>query len=148
MRRHHTGSGRRTVVPAGWAAHHRVVTDQAVADANCTVTIGPAAGGAPAFDPALGYSVAPAGVPVYAGPASIMAVSASDRRQTVAEDEVASLLYDVTLLGDASAAISTDHVIKVTASDDGLLAGRTLQVSEIERGTRRFSRTLLATLTD
>ena len=147
-RRHHTGSGRRGVVPADWASHAGAVVDQATTDANCTVTVGPAAGGAPVFNPTLGYSEVPAGTPVYTGPAVIMAVSATDRRQTVAEDEVASLVYDVTLLGDATGAITIDHVVKVTASDDPALTGRTLSVSEVERGSRRFSRVLLATLTD
>lgn len=147
MRRHHTGSGRRSVFHPDWATHAAGVIDQAVT--SCTVTVGPQTdpNAAPVYNPATGYSEVPAGTPVYTGPASIMVVSATDRRQTVAEDEVASLLYEVTLTARA-AGVSTDHVVHVTESEDPDLVGRTLAVSEIERGGRRFSRVLLATLTD
>jgi hypothetical protein len=86
---------------------------------------------------------------VYAGPAELMAVSDTARALTVVEDPVKQRVYDVTLPYAASAGIEAEMVITVDPGDpDPMLAGRTLRVHAIERGSRRFSRVLLAVLLD
>jgi hypothetical protein len=134
------------VIPADWQTHHSTVVDEATEDVACTVTIGPPDGGVPAYDATNGYTVS-TGTPVYTGPAGIMPVSSKERLLVVAEEQIATLLYRVTLLADAEG-VTVDHVVRVTSCDDPDLIGKTLTVGTIERGSRRFSRILLATLND
>jgi hypothetical protein len=65
----------------------------------------------------------------------------------VADDDVSTQAYRVTLDVDVTG-IKTSHVVKVLTSDDPALTGRTLAVAAVDRGSRRFSRVLLATLND
>jgi hypothetical protein len=135
------------VIPAGWGESHAQVIDRALSTAS-TVTIGPA-GGTAAWDEGLGRTVTQPAAAVYAGPAELMAVSDTARALTVVEDPVKTRVYDVTLPYAASAGIETEMVITVDPGDpDPILAGRTLRVHAIERGSRRFSRVLLAVLLD
>jgi hypothetical protein len=147
MRRHHRGSGRRSVIPTDWQDHHAAVVDQAMLDAECTVTIGPETGGAAVFNPTLGYSETPVGTAIYTGSAMVSVFMPRDHRAAVAEDEVTWLQYRVTLPVDV-AGLSTGHVVRVVSSTDADLVGKTLAVADFERGARRFSRVLIATLND
>lgn len=135
------------VIPAGWATSHAQVINRAVATAS-TVMIGPA-GGASAWNEGLGRTVTAAAAPVYAGPAAVMVVTDTTRALTVVEDPIKQRVYEITLPHDATALIEVEHVVFVQAGDpDPMLAGRDLQVAQIERGSRRFSRVLLAVLLD
>jgi hypothetical protein len=134
------------VIPTGWAEAHSHVIDRALSTAS-TVTIGPA-GGTSQWNEGLGRTVTQPAAAVYDGPAELMAADLG-RAVTVVEDPIKTRVYDVTLPYDASALVAVDHVITVDAGDpDPMLAVRTLHVSAIERGTRRFSRVLLAVLLD
>jgi hypothetical protein len=134
------------VIPAGWAEAHSHVIDRALSTAS-TVTIGPA-GGTSQWNEGLGRTVTQPAAAVYDGPAELMAADhgpARDRGR--GPDQDPGLRRDPALrrLG----LVAVDHVITVDAGDpDPMLAGRTLHVSAIERGTRRFSRVLLAVLLD
>jgi hypothetical protein len=135
------------VVPAGWAEAHSQVMDRATSTAS-TVAIGPP-GGTSEWAEGLGCTVTQPAAAVYAGPAELMAVSDTARALTVVEDPVKQRVYDVTLPYDTTALIEAEMVITVSVDDpDPMLAGRTLRVHAIERGSRRFSRVLLAVLLD
>lgn len=135
------------VIPARWAQSHAGVIDRATATAS-KVKIGPP-GGTSAWNEGLGRTVTlPAGS-IYDGPAELMAVSDTARALTVVEDPVKTRVYDVTLPYAAGAGILAEMVITVDVGDpDPTLAGRTLRVHAVERGSRRFSRVLLASLLD
>lgn len=135
------------VIPKNWGASHARVVDQATQDASL-VTIGEQ-GSASHWDEGLGRTVTDPVNPVYAGPASLMAVSDTARALVVVEDPTKVRVYEVTLPYIATVAVAVEQVITVDAGDaDPMLAGRTLRVGHIERGSRRFSRVLLAILLD
>lgn len=135
------------VIPVAWAASHAKVIDRATATAS-TVSIG-TPGGTSAWNEGLGRTVTQPATPVYVGSAELMVVSDTARALTVVEDPVKSRVYDVTLPYAASVLIVPEMVITVDVNDpDPGLAGRTLRVHAIERGSRRFSRVLLAILLD
>lgn len=135
------------VFPDDWAATHAGVIANAVSNAS-KVTIGPA-GGTSSWNEGLGRTVTMPKTPVYAGPAELMPVSDTARALLVVEDPVKARVYDVTLPTVATKAIEVDMVLTVDPADaDAFLAGRTLRVGHIERGSRRFSRPLLAVLLD
>jgi hypothetical protein len=145
--RQSTGRPGTAVIPSGWAPAHSRVIDNATTTAS-TVTIG-TPGGASAWNEGLGRTVTAPANPVYQGGAQLMAVSDTARIQLVVEDPTSARVYEVTLPYAAPKTITVDMVITVDAVDpDPTLAGRTLQVAHIERGSRRFSRVLLATLLD
>lgn len=133
------------VVPPEWAASHAVVVDKTHAS---TVSIG-TAGGPPAWNSTTKQTETAAAPPVYAGRASIMAVSNKDHLEQVVDDPTVSRIYEVTLPYAASALVAVGHVVTVASTDpDPALAGSALRVTAIERGSRRFSRVLLAVLLD
>lgn len=147
LRRQSQGRPGTVVIPAGWGESHSKVIDRAVGTAS-TVRIGEA-GGTSVWDEGLGRMVTQPKDPVYVGNAELMPVSDSARAQLVVEDPTSVRVYDVTLPYLASSAVEVDMVLTVDAGDpDPMLAGRTLRVGHIERGSRRFSRVLLATLLD
>lgn len=135
------------VIPADWGAAHAKVIERAIATAS-SVGIGPA-GGESHWDEGLGRTVTAAAAPVYSGTAELMVVTDTTRALTVVEDPVKQRVYEITLPYDASALIEVDQVVFVAAGDpDPMLAGRDLRVAQIEHGSRRFSRVLLAVLLD
>jgi hypothetical protein len=62
--------------------------------------------------------------------------------------QVAGYLVTLTLARDVTEEPATGDLVDVTASDDPLLTGRTLKVSDIARGSLRFERDLFCTLVD
>lgn len=135
------------VIPAGWAQSHAQVVQRAIATAS-SVRIGPA-GGASHWDEGLGRTVTASAPAVYSGIAELMVVTDTTRALTVVEDPIKQRVYEVTLPYDATGLLEVEHVVFVQAGDpDPMLAGRDLRVAQIERGSRRFSRVLLAILLD
>lgn len=141
MQRQHTGRPGTAVIPAGWDAAAAAVVDRTHP---ATVTIGPA-GGAPVRNPGTRQMETAPAVPVYDGRATLMQASA-DQVATVVEDDVATAVYEVKLPYAASTAAQVGHQVTVVADPDPALVGQVLTVAAIERGSRRFSRVLLATL--
>lgn len=129
------------VFPAGWSESHAAVVDRTHPSA---VKIGPA-GGAPVRNPGTRQMETAAAPPVYVGRATLMQASV-DQVATVVEDDVATAVYEVKLPYAASTAAQVGHQVTVTSDPDPALAGQVLTVAAIERGSRRFSRVLLATL--
>jgi hypothetical protein len=147
MQRHHNGSGRRVAIPGDWTSTPAAVIDSATATAS-TVTIG-APGGTSSWNEGLGRTITEPQNPVYVGAAELMAVSDTARAATVVEDPVKEQVYDVTLPYAASVTLAPARVIPSDVGDpDPMLAGRSLRVLAIERGSRRFSRVMLASLLD
>lgn len=146
MRRQHTGRPGTTVIPADWATAPAAIVARALPS---TVRIGTPAT-QPKWNEGRGQSESGGLVAVYTGPASIMAVSDTARAATVVEDPVTTRVYDITLALSRPGAdtVGAGHTVIVDACDDAALVGRRLEVQDAERGSRRFSRVLLATLLD
>lgn len=147
MQRQHTGRSGTVVIPTNWGAAHGQVVDKTHPS---LVRIGPA-GGTPTRNPGTRQVETVAAQPVYVGAATLMLASAvgglPGQPAVVVEDEVAEVAYEVKLPYAASALVQVGHDITVDATDpDPMLAGQVLRVASIERGSRRFSRVLLATL--
>lgn len=144
MQRHHTGSGRRSAIPAGWAS---IPADIMATTLDATVAIGPATGGPSTWSDAEQQVVSTAGDPVYAGAAQVTAVTDNDRPALSAEDPVTVRSYAVTLPVD-TAGIEVGHLVRVLACDDPELVERRLTVTSVVLGSRRFTRTVYADLLD
>lgn len=134
------------VIPANWGAAHGDVVRRALTAA---VTIGPSYADLQ-WNDETGQMDAYAADALYTGPASLMPVSDTARILTVVEDPTSTRVYDITLDRALEGAdlVEAEHVITVTGCDDALLAGKSLVVTAIERGSQRFSRVLLALLND
>lgn len=144
MQRHHTGSGRRSVIHPDWAqAPAGIVADTLDAE----VRIGPATGGPGVWSHELQEVVAAAGTPVYDGPAQLTPVTDRDRPLVSADDPVTVRSYEIKL-PVATAGLKVGHLVQVDVCDDPMLTGARLTVDAVERGSRRFSRTIHAHLLD
>lgn len=128
------------VIPEAWQAEHAAVINETFPD---TITIGTP--GTAAFNETSGQTETTPSDAAYDGPARVTAVSFAPQPITQADEQVPVRVYEIALPW-AVAGITTSHVAKVTASQDAQLQGQTLQISQIERDSNRFSRILLATL--
>lgn len=143
MQRQHTGRAGTTVIPADWDHAPAAVIDRTHPS---TVAIGPT-GGQRKWNEGRGQSETVGPEPVYAGRATIMLASA-DQAATVVEQDTSVAVYEVKIAYAGSADVAVGHTVTVGADDpDPALAGQTLFVASVERGSRRFSRVLLATFT-
>jgi len=136
----HTGSGRMIPIPDAWSTDHEAV----IAGTLTSMVIIRPASGPPAWNTARGQTETPVAVAAYMGPASITAVAAPGLPESAGE-LVPTRIYEVRLPYDVDTAIP-GLVVDVTASPDPMLVGQRLHVDHTDRGDRRFSRVLLATL--
>lgn len=144
MLRHHTGSGRRAVIPADWSGHHRGVLD---GTRTATVALRPPGGTPGVFDPATGTKPNTPFPTYYTGTARIQVLDAGEQDRVVAEQQVSTLGYAVTLDHEVSG-IELGHLVRITEVDDNgdaTLVGRDLTVESIERGSLHWERRLLCT---
>lgn len=142
MNRHHTGSGRRKAVTDDWADHHRVATDGGF---NGTVTVTGPLPGTSHWDDPTQQNVADPGPTLYAGPATVEALSGQGRTVVLAED--AEILVDYQVAIPADADVDGAQLVKVTdGHGDVLLEQQLLRVRQIVMGTERFERVLLCQL--
>lgn len=153
MLRHHTGSGRRRVIPADWSAHHRQVLDTT---RTATVTLRRPGGTAGTFDRDLGEWVGgSANAPYYGAGATepnariqVMPTVGSDQVRELVEQDVSTLAYSV-LLDDAVDGVQLKDVLTVTGMDDNgdqALIGQDLVVASIESGSLHWERKLVCIL--
>lgn len=133
------------VFPDDWQDDHAAVFAGTL---ECTVTIGPTTAGAGTFQDADGQTHTTAGTAIYTGPASISVVTDTSRVVQTAEDRVPLRRYDVRLPVDTAGIDPEAHSVRVTASPDAMLTGRTLSIESVQRGGRRFTRSLITTLND
>lgn len=132
------------VFPPGWETDHADVigrTHTAVVAVGSRSTVA-------AWNPVTEQMETMAAAPVYAGPASIAIASLGGAAAAVevAEDVIAQRKYQVTLPREV-AGIDDDHVVRVTTCPDPDLAAKTLTIDGVERGSSRFARHLICTLT-
>lgn len=143
MNRHHTGSGRRSVIPTDWETHHAGVAAQTH---TATVKIS-LPGGEPVFNEETKQTETPEATQAYDGTARIQLESATSDRAQTADDEVALRRYVISIDRGATG-ITPEHVVKVTACSDTDLVGRTLHIGAISHGSLRFETALHCTLID
>ncbi len=144
MQRHHTGSGRRRVIPDGWAAHHRPVL---AGTRGATVTLRRPGGTQGEFDPGSGTYPTTPHPAYYTGAARIQLPGDADRVRMAAEQEVSTQAYAV-MLDHAVTGMQLDDVVTVTAVDDNgdqWLVGREMSIETIEAGSLHWERRLLCT---
>lgn len=144
MRRHHTGSGRRTVIPADWAVHHRPV---AAASHTATISLRHPGGTRGAFNKTTGTWATTPYAAYYTGPARVQVLATGDQVRMAGEQEVSTLGYAV-MLGHAVSGMQLEDLCTVTAVDDNgdaWMVGRQLTVKTIESGSLHWERRLLCT---
>lgn len=144
MQRHHTGSGRRRVIPADWSAHHRPIL---TSTRGATVALRRPGGITGPLDAETGtYPVTP-NTAYYTGPARIQILPVGERTQMAGDQEITTAAYAVMLDHQVNASQLTD-LVTVTAVDDNgdaWMVGRELTVESIESGSLHWERRLLCT---
>lgn len=130
------------VFPTRWAAEHG---DVLASTYESVVRIGPL--GAPVRGED-GRTRTPAGVPVYAGAASITPSADGAVAASVVDAPASTRIYEVKLPTQAEGIDPDAHHLWVDESPDADLVGARLTIQSVERGDRRFSRVLQTTLTD
>jgi hypothetical protein len=143
MRRHHTGSGRRQVIPNDWASHHETVvlgTLRGLVDLREPGTL-------QTWNPATEQNdVTPKAAYATDVPARVLALSGQARILQLADDT--EVIADYLVVIPAEHVVAGGHLIDVTDSEDPALNGRTLRVEKAAMGTERFERDLFCTLDD
>lgn len=133
------------VIPADWQESHAPV-----AQGTMTATVSlRKPGSTTVFDEATGQTeYTPLTPYATAQPARIQAYRATaiDRAKDVADETVRVTGYLVSVPWDN--APDEGDIVDVTASKDGDLAGRSLVVIDVVRGSLRFTRDLFCTLHD
>lgn len=142
---HHTGSGRRTVIPADWAAHHRPAAEGTMLG---RVALREPGSLGEEWSDELEQNVA-IPKPAYATnvPARIQALAGQARVIQLAEDTEVVADYLVVIPADQDV-VDGGHLVDVTATGDPALTGRSLRVEKVVHGTERFERDLFCTLDD
>ncbi|WP_210651341.1 DUF6093 family protein [Nocardioides sp. SYSU D00065] len=144
MRRHHTGSGRRSVIPADWSAHHRPAANDTHTG---TVQLRHAGGIRGTFDKTTGTWSTTPHPPYYAGPARIQLLPSETQEVEAAEQQVSLARYAVMLDADVTG-FALEDICKVTAVEgngDAWLVGRELTVYAFGGASLHWERRLLCT---
>lgn len=145
MQRHHIGSGRRSVIPPGWAVHHRPVAAGAM---TASIAIRPPGGIPGEFDETTGRRGPTVPLPAhYTGPARIQSQPVFGTREAVSGgQEISTLTYLVAIELEGADGCKVGDLVKVTAVDDNgdpTLVDRTLTVAGVARGSLSWERDLL-----
>lgn len=144
MLRHHTGSGRREVIPDDWSAHHRQLL---AGTRGATVTLRHQGGTQGAFNKTTGkYDYTPSAA-YFTGPARVQVLPGAEQERVAGEQEVSTLGYAV-MLDHAVDDMQLADLVTVTAIDDNgdaWLVGRQLTVTAMESGSLHWERRLLCT---
>lgn len=142
MRRHHNGSGRRPVIPADWAAHHRPVAEGTMTG-TCEIRH---PGGTTSFDPATGTRDTVPHPPHHTGPARLQARPAETSAGVAGEQQITTYEYLVVVDLDGSADTKVGDLVTVTAVDDNgdaALVGQMLTVTGVSSGSLAWERDLI-----
>jgi hypothetical protein len=127
------------VIPAAWENQHRPVAEKTMT-AGCTIRH---PGGTKTFDAATGLTTTTPLIPYYTGICRVQALAVGDSRVQVAEQQVTSASYLISVPADVSE-VATDDQVTITGSTDLSLTGKTLRVTSVQRGSLRFERDLIA----
>lgn len=147
MNRHHTGSGRRAVIPADWATHHQPVVEKTMLDATVTLRDPAAVTGPAGWNDATEQVTKTTAGPYWTGGARIQVLNQQGRQPVAADDPETAAGYLV-VVPAAVGSVLEGHLVKVTKSDDPLLTDRTMRVVMVARGSHRWERDLFCELTD
>lgn len=142
-----------TVFPPDWSTSHAPV---AAGWFTGTVSLREPGGTDSAFDPETGVTTVTPFEPFAADLASSITPLGADGETGPATETAGDMVritgylvqVDLTFDGDDAPALKPGCLIDVVTCDDALLVGRTLTVNDIARGSRRFTRDLVATLND
>jgi hypothetical protein len=126
------------VIQPGWEAHHRPVI---ATTWTATVTFRRFSG-PPVFDPDTGSTSRPK-VVVYSGTFRIQEDQVTAHQADAAAQKITTHNYQ--LSGAVEVDLQIDDVGTVDASNDPTLVGRELRVTDVQRGSLLFERTLSAT---
>jgi hypothetical protein len=126
------------VIPVDWEAHHRpVLTDTRTAKVTFRRFSGP-----PVHDPATGSTSRPTAV-VYSGMFRIQEHQVSAHETDAAAQQITTHAYQ--LSGAVEVDLQINDLGTVDESNDPTLVGRKLLVTDIQRGSLLFERTLTCT---
>lgn len=145
MKRHHTGSGRRSVIPTDWSAHHRGIVEQTLTAA-CEIR--PSGSTPGIFDPATGTRPNVPHPAHYSGACRVQVLPAIEQEAVTGDQEITTVGYRVTIGHDTATQLDVDDLVKITAVDDNgdpTLVGRTLKVQAFTRGSLTWERDLYCT---
>lgn len=145
--KHHTGSGRRTVIASDWAAAHQPVVDGTLTAATVSLRDPQAPPQSTGWDDATQQNVTVPAGPYWTGGARIQILDQQGKQPVVAEDQESVANYLVVVTGSVGA-VREGHRVKVTDCDDAALTGRELRVVTVARGSHRWERDLFCELTD
>lgn len=144
MKRHHTGSGRRQVIPDDWTSHHTTVV---LGMLRGLVSIRePGSDGETWSDEKEQMVAVPKTPYATAVAARVLALSGQARVLQLADDT--EVVADYLVVIPADQVVAGGHLVEVTDSEDPSLNGRTLRVEKVAMGTERFARDLFCTLDD
>lgn len=141
---HHTGSGRRQVIPTDWAAHHRPVAEGTMLGRISLRRAGGTDGGWD--DETDQVKVTPHAPYATNVPARIQALAGQARVIQLADDT--EVIADYLVAIPADQVVEPGHLVDATTTDDVALTDRTLTVVQVVRGTERFERDLFCALDD
>lgn len=140
MRRHHAGSGRRSVIGAAWSAHHRPVVAGTL---TATCEIRHPGGTQGDFDPTTGTRPTTPHPAHYAGPCRVQVLPALEQEALTGDQQVTTVGYRVTITYDDAPELDVDDLVKITAVDDNgdpTLVGQVLKVQSFARGSLAWER--------
>lgn len=126
------------VIPSGWEAHHRPVLE---ATRTAKVTFRRISG-PPVHDPDTGSTSQPTAV-VYAGWFRVQEHQVSAHTTDAAAQRITTHAYQ--LSGAVEVDLRVDDVGTVVDCNDPTLTGRSLRVTDIQRGSLLFERTFTCT---
>jgi hypothetical protein len=141
VRRHHTGSGRRAVIPADWDAAHRPVVEGSLRGRVALRVTGTRQVWTGTRNDLVPNEPYAADIP-----ARIQALSGQARVIQLADDT--EVIVDYLVVIPARYAPKSGHLVDVTDSGDPALDGRALRIEKAVTGTERFERDLFCTLDD
>jgi hypothetical protein len=127
------------VIPAAWETHHRGVAEKTMT-AVCTIRH---PGGTRTYNDVTGLTSVTPNFPYFTGPCRVQALAVGDSRVAVAEQQVTSASYLISVPAVVSE-VAVDDQVTVTSSTDPSLTAKTLRVTSVQRGSLRFERDLIA----
>lgn len=144
VKRHHTGSGRRAVIPKAWEPTHATVVEGALRG-RVSIRRSGFSGEewSDAEDAYVGVPLAPYATNV---PARVQRLSAQTRDVIAADDDETIVDHLVVIPWDM-AEVETGHLVTITETTDDQLRDVVLRVHTVGLGTERFERDLFCTLT-
>lgn len=132
------------VIPANWAASHQPVAEKAQTAAACELR---EPGTVQTWNPVTDQMDTAPHAAYYTGGCAVVPLTNDARIAVQAEDPETVTGYLVTVPAVVGLVLD-GHLVKITSSDDTALTGRVLTVKDVVRGSHRFERDLICTLTD